>query len=223
MHRVGKTSDLLGEDIARCRISAYGESQRNSPSPAISGPDTHQDTYMNYFRMSRLIAPDGASLYQSSHVMTEFKTGRHFGPDFVPPLRVRLDPELPDGKLPTFFESPAWIGTRAFHDGLLAAGVTNVDASPVEMHDEANGRLIDDYLLLNIVGRVACVDMERSATRSLGDGISVIDRLVIDPTRVPDLDLFVADQDTDCMIVSEHLQRFIVAAGYEDIRFEALN
>lgn len=178
---------------------------------------------MKYFRMSRLIDPNGAGLYAVSHFMTEFKTGHRFDADFVPPLVVQLDPELPDGKLPTFFESPAWIGTRAFHATLLAAGVANVEASPVEMHDEANNRVIDDYLLLNIVGRVACVDMAKSETRSLGDGMTIVDRLVIDPARVPDLDLFVADEDTDCMIVSERLQRHIAAAGYGDIRFEALD
>ncbi|NMG36498.1 hypothetical protein GRF61_18780 [Azoarcus sp. TTM-91] len=173
--------------------------------------------------MSRLIDPNGAGLYKASHVMTELKTGRRFDVGFVPPLVVRLDPELPDGKLPTFFESPAWIGTRGFHATLLAAGVANVEASPVEMRDEANKRVIDDYLLLNIVGRVACVDMARSETRSLGDGMTIIDRLVIDPARIPDLDLFVADEDTDCMIVSERLQRLIAGAGYSDIRFEALD
>ncbi|QDF99450.1 hypothetical protein CJ010_24390 [Azoarcus sp. DD4] len=173
--------------------------------------------------MSRLIDPNGAGLYAVSHFMTEFKTGHRFDADFVPPLVVQLDPELPNGKLPTFFESPAWIGTRSFHATLLAAGVANVEASPVEMHDDVNNRVIHDYLLLNIVGRVACVDMARSEIRSLGDGMNIIDRLVIDPARVPDLDLFVADEDTDCMIVSERLQRHIAAAGYGDIRFESLD
>lgn len=177
---------------------------------------------MKYFRMSRLIDRNGAGLYKASHFMTALKTGHRFPASFVPPLVVRLDPELPDGKLPTFFESPAWIGTRALHATLLAAGVSNVEATPVEMRDEVNNRLVDGYLLLNIVGRVACVDMAKSETRSLGEGMTIIDRLVIDPARVPDLDLFVADEDTDCMIVSERLQRHLAAAGYDDIRFEAL-
>ncbi len=178
---------------------------------------------MKHFRMYRRIDPNGAGLYATSHFMTEFKTGHRFDPDFVPPLQLKLDPELPNGKLPTFFESPAWIGTRDFHATLLAAGISNIEASPVEISDETNDVLIDDYLLLNIVGRVNCVDMGRSETRSLGDGMTIVDRLALDPARIPDLDLFVADEDTDCMIVSERLQRLIAGAGYDDIGFEALD
>lgn len=65
--------------------------------------------------------------------------------------------------------------------------------------------------------------MGRSETRSLGDGMTIVDRLALDPARIPDLDLFVADEDTDCMIVSERLQRLIAGAGYDDIGFEALD
>ena len=107
---------------------------------------------MKHFRMYRRIDPNGAGLYATSHFMTEFKSGHRFDPDFVPPLQLKLDPELPNGKLPTFFESPAWIGTRDFHATLLAAGISNIEASPVEISDETNDVLIDDYLLLNIVG-----------------------------------------------------------------------
>lgn len=178
---------------------------------------------MTYYRMSRRIAPSGTGLYARSHFLTELKTGRPLGADFVPPFVVVLDPDLPDAALPTFFESPAWIATRTFHATLLAAGITNVEAIAVEMHDEAKGRVIDDYLLLNIVGRVACAVPSKSETRTLGDGMTVVDRLVVDPARVPELDLFVADEDTDCMIVSERLRNHIVAAGYDDVRFVPLD
>jgi len=90
------------------------------------------------------------------------------------------------------------------------------------MRDTVHKRVIDEYLLLNIVGSIACADMAKSSHRSLGEGMTVMDRLVIDASRVGNLDLLVAEEDTDCMIVSERVFRHLSTAAYGDILFEEL-
>lgn len=170
----------------------------------------------------RRALPEPAGLFQDSHHLFLLKTGHRLESGFEPPFKVVLDPDIPNPQLPTFFESPAWIGTQAFYRDLLAAGIDNIEAVPVEMRDDARQRIIHDYLLLNIVGCVACADMEKSTVNSLGEGIDVIVRLVVDASRLGAFDLFVAAEDTDCMIVSERVARHLQACGYDDILFEEL-
>ncbi|MDD3327022.1 MAG: hypothetical protein PHW25_08055 [Zoogloea sp.] len=170
----------------------------------------------------RRALPEPAGLFQDSHHFFLLKTGHRLEEGFVPPFKVVLDPEIANPQLPTFFESPAWIGTQAFYRDLLAAGIDNIEAVPVEMRDDARKRIIHDYLLLNIVGCVACADMEKSTVSSLGEGIDVITRLVVDASRLGAFDLCVAAEDTDCMIVSERIARHLQACGYDDILLEEL-
>ena len=173
-------------------------------------------------RASRRALPEPAGLFQDSHHLFLLKTGHRLEPGFEPPFKVVLDPDIPNPQLPTFFESPAWIGTQAFYRDLLAVGIDNIEAVPVEMRDDARQRIFHDYLLLNIVGCVPCADMEKSAVSALGEGINVITRLVVDATRLGAFDLCVAAEDTDCMIVSERVARHLQACGYDDILLEEL-
>lgn len=189
---------------------------------------------MTYFRMSRRFPalsakasrrdpPEPAGLYQDSHFMALLKTGHPLEEDFdPPPFKCLLDPEILNPQMPTFFESPAWIGTKAFYRDLQAIGINNIETVPVEIHDDAHQRIIHDYLLLNIVGCVPCADMGKSTVSTLGEGMNVIHRLVADVSRLGAFDLCVVAEDADCMIVSERVAKHLQACGYDDIRFDAL-
>ena len=52
-----------------------------------------------------------------------------------------------------------------FKAALDSAGVTNVDYYPAVIKDEATGKVHDDIFVANIIGRIACVDMEKSRYR----------------------------------------------------------
>lgn len=45
---------------------------------------------------------------------------------------------------------------------LQALGVTNVEYFPIELIDKARGVTRDDYVVMNVLGRVACLDVENS-------------------------------------------------------------
>lgn len=167
--------------------------------------------------------PEPAGIFQGSHDMLMLKTGQRLERGVKGPFKVFLDPEMQmNVVLPTFFESPAWIATKAFYQDLRAIGIDNVDTLPVELRIGPRKRINRDYLLLNIIGCVPCADMRRSTMRSLGEGMNVITRLVVHASRVGKLELFVAAEDTDCMIVSERVASHLQACGYEDVRFDAL-
>ncbi len=193
---------------------------RMSPAPPAQG--SRGVLSAGSARAGRRALPEPAGLFQDSHHFFLLKTGHRLEEGFVPPFKVVLDPEIANPQLPTFFESPAWIGTQAFYRDLLAAGIDNIEAVPVEMRDDARQRIFHDYLLLNIVGCVACADMDKSTVSSLGEGMNVITRLVVDASRLGAFDLCVAAEDTDCMIVSERVARHLQARGYDDILLEEL-
>lgn len=178
---------------------------------------------MAFFQMAALNTADSTGLYLISHRRAILKAGQPLEAGFEPPVIVKLDEEQPDGRMPTFYESPAFIGTKAFHHDLLLAGVSNIETAPVVIRNVATGAENHDYVLMNIVGRVACADMALSQHRSLGPGMTILDEPVLKPGLFVGLNLFVADEDTDVMIISEQVHRHLVARGYKDIVFRELS
>lgn len=181
---------------------------------------------MKYYRMCRRFLGNGAFLFQASHDLTLLSSGALIE-GFKGSLVCKLDPEEKDPDLPTFFEDPAFIGTKAFEQELAKAGVDNIQVLPVVIKDTRKKRQIKDYVLLNIVGRVSCADMSRSEHSSLSDDpnddMTIIDKLVIHRSKVRGLDLFVADEDTDCIVVSKRVRDALAKAGHEDVLFEELD
>lgn len=175
-----------------------------------------------YYQMGRRVTTDGTLVYQRSHELFELKTGAPLEPGFAAPFIVELDSELRNGRMPTFYESPALIARKYFYEDLVGTGVSNIETVPVVIRNLADGGENHDYLLLNIVGRVRCADMLRSEHNSLGSGMDVIYKLVLANGVPADLDFFVADEDTDVMVVSERIYQRIKAKSYDDVWFKEL-
>jgi hypothetical protein len=159
-----------------------------------------------YFQMSRKfisVRTQPAGLYQSSHSMTLFKTGQKMDDNFSPPFKLILDPEIRNPLFPTFFESPALIGTKSFYQDLRTLGLSNIEAFPAEIYIERDHTINYDYLLLNIVGSIPYADMKKSKTRSLGQ-----------------YEICVITEDTNCMLVSERVANHLKLCDYKDILFK---
>lgn len=198
---------------------------------------------MKFYQMSDKIlleSWDGKErpiLYKRSHDFMQTKTGSIFidytdnenGEPFKGALICDLDDEEQTGNLPTFFMSPALIGTKQFHQDLLSIGVDNIEVHPVIIRDQVNNRVINDYVVLNVLGRVSCAAMNQSDYEQLNDkanpdqpneSMNVINDLVIDSHKLIDLDLFLVREDTDCILVSERVFQHLKSKGYDDIFFE---
>jgi hypothetical protein len=144
----------------------------------------------------------GTILFQRNNDFVRMKTGRPLSAQFKSPFLAELDDKPPHGTMATFYESPAFITTRAFYKDLMAAGVSNVEMFPVVIKDPARKIAVKNYVLLNIVGRMGTFALKR-----------------VDFKGLP---LFVADEDTDIMIVSERVQRQLARKNYADVVFEEL-
>jgi len=186
---------------------------------------------MKYYLMAEKAEADGTILYQDSHFMASLKEGASLvdyendddeGEPFVGPLICKMDDEHVDGKMSTFFMSPAIVGTKQFYNDLLDIGIENIEVHPVIIRDEVNSRVFDDYLLLNIIGRISCADMSSSKYETLGDDMNIIDELVLDSSKIHGLDLFLVHEDTDCIVISERVYEHLANKGYSDIYFEEI-
>jgi len=122
----------------------------------------------------------------------------------------------------TLYLDPAVIATKTFYQDLTRLGIDNVEARQVVIQDNINNKTYDNYLLLNIIGRVSCANMEQSDYRTLGDGMNIINNLVIDSKKTHGLDFFLVHEDTDCIVISERIYSYLNNKSYDDLFFEEL-
>ncbi|MCF6347940.1 MAG: hypothetical protein L3J20_06540 [Flavobacteriaceae bacterium] len=173
--------------------------------------------------MAQKIPENGTVIQEVSHERIRQKTGHFLPNDFEGPYVCILLGQFANGVMSTFYMSPAIIGTKQFYQDLLDCGIDNIEIKPVVINDPVNERTIDNYVLLNIIGRVSCANMGKSEYNTIGKDMHVMNKLVINPEKVDGrLDIFLADEDTDCIIISEKVYKHLVSKGYTDIYFEEL-
>jgi hypothetical protein len=175
-----------------------------------------------YYLMAEKVSENGTIIRQKSHPFAQLKSG-YFLEDFDDgPFECQLVDRFANGVLPTFYMSPAVIGTKQFYQDLQSCGVDNIEVKPVLIHDAVNNRTIDNYLLLNFIGRVSCADMDKSDYGEIDEDMYIMNKLVIDSKKVHDLNLFLVDEDTGSIVVSEQVYNYLTSKGYTDIYFEEL-
>lgn len=174
------------------------------------------------FTVTRLVAEDGALIDQVSHHDVRLNAGRKFKPGFAVPVEFEIDLDTEGRRMPTMFLVPAFVARKPFYESIVAGGVDNVDAYPALITNEETGERFDDYLLLNVVGKVACAHLEASSYEEIGPGMRMINRLVLDKTKLPDLHMFMLAEDINKIVISDRLHDHLQRAGFDDLYFEEL-
>ena len=175
---------------------------------------------MPYSIYRDLTAGGGALIDQISHWDDNLFSGSKLPPDFETPVAFEIDLDTEGRRMPTLFMTPAFVTRRAFHDALLAAGVNNVDAYPAVIQNTETGEEFTDYLFLNVVGRVRCADMAASEYKAIGPGINLIDRVVVEESKLPSVHIFRLDEDPLKVVISDRLYERLGDAGFDDIYYQ---
>lgn len=175
-----------------------------------------------FYLMAKKSRANSTIIFQENNTFTTWKTGHLLSEYFESPLICYLDDEHINGVLPTFYMSPAIIGKKEFYQDLLNCGADNIEVKPVVIRDTVNNREYTDYLLLNILGRVSCANLDESSYETLGDDMNIIDKLVLKKNNIHDQNIFLVHEDTDCIVISEQVHSYLTHKGYEDIYFEEL-
>ena len=141
-------------------------------------------------------------------------------------LGESLDAEKDDLELPYRFEMSvdegeepvihAWypgsnIMQQSMVDALHAAGVDNLQVFPAEVKREGSGDDVPGFVVVNIVGAVACADMSKSNAQPLAD-VSYFRDLVIDAKKTRDLLLFRVAESSMLVLVHEKVATQLKAA-----------
>lgn len=95
---------------------------------------------------------------------------------------------------------------------LHSLGVDNMQTFPVEIRREA-GEEIPGFVVVNIIGRISCANMDRSEYEPLAD-VYYFHQLTIDPTLTNGLLMFRLHEAPNIVLVHEKIARAIEAGGF---------
>jgi len=113
--------------------------------------------------------------------------------------------ESPPEQYPDYFELQATpIASARFLSALQAAGVNNYDAYPVAIHEAE--RTVTGWHVINFLGRVSCMDTERTVCTRYKSRIARLKSLAIDETRIHGLPLFRLHEYELLVLVSQQVK-----------------
>ena len=116
--------------------------------------------------------------------------GRPIEPD-EQPSGLKLIVDEPRDEYPDFFtDLPAAFCSQRLRERLEAAGVDSIDYYPIEMVERDSGRRIDGYFAINVLGRIACMDRQRSKFTEWRKRIIRIQSLALDESAIQGMKVF---------------------------------
>ena len=127
----------------------------------------------------------------------------------APPLVYALDDDH-DGQPLAMYLGAFPVMRDDLVEALTAAGVDNVQYAAAVL--EARGVRHDNYKAFNIIGRVACADMDASRVAEPQEPETIevdFERLVLDESKAHGLLMFRLAENSDAVVVSERVRRSI--------------
>lgn len=167
----------------------------------------------------RLVAEDdeeALSIDIVSHEDYSFTLGERFADPFPQPVEFVADREIGGSRLPTLF-FPEPVVRAEFLQALRRAGVTNCDDYDARIAGLHDGEWIAGYRAINIVGTVACADLQRSDYEAF-EGMSFFDNLVIDEARARGADFFRLAEAHEYVVVSARIAKLLDLGEFPDVR-----
>ena len=108
---------------------------------------------------------------------------------------------------------------KRLYEGLLSAGIHNLQSFPAIVERPDTGEVFPDYLAINVVGLVSCAVLEKSESDPLGE-LHFFHKLVIDRSRTHDLLLFRLAEYPPTILVHENVATKLMEAHYSGLVIE---
>lgn len=148
---------------------------------------------------------------------------------------MTLDEELLDGSEPEAsddeqeFEHPliysfypsSCVMKKEMVEMLLDAGVDNLQVFPAVVRCDALHTIFEDYVVVNIIGLVACAAQDHSRSSSLAD-LQFFHELVLDERQVRGLRIFRLAESQIDIIVDESIAAMLRAGPFVGLELEKL-
>jgi hypothetical protein len=138
----------------------------------------------------------------------KWSMGRLIEPD-EQPRNLAVIVEDARERYPDFFTVvPTTFCSQRMRDALNAAGADNIEYYPVEMQ-EPSGKRLDGYFAMNIIGRIECMDRERSEFTEWRKRIARIQSLSLNASAPKGVKIFRPHEYPDIILISEDVAEAI--------------
>jgi hypothetical protein len=166
---------------------------------------------------------------------TEVSLPFEIGEEFTPPrkklsfsrsieLRFVTDDDSTLGRMTDnllIYEVPGLIFSNRFVEFLDKAGIDNIQYYELEIEITQTGERYADYMVANLLDVVDCIDKEKSELIYEDGEIDEVDKLVLDPRRIPaNLHIFRLAGLLPLVIVSDDFKKTIESYGFTGFVFQ---
>jgi hypothetical protein len=108
---------------------------------------------------------------------------------------------------------------KKFVETIQAAGVDNIEVFPAVITWEEKDWVIEDYVVVNIVGLVSCAVKDQSDTSPIAD-VDYFHSITIDPARTNNMLMFRLAESQIEVLVHEQVADAIKAGNFEGVVLE---
>lgn len=120
------------------------------------------------------------------------------------------------------WKSPVPVMSRRLLAVLREAGVSNLDVYAAALSDPSSGKVYDEFVAFNVIGKISAVDLSRSSLASgqVDQRISMsIDHLQLDEARIQGALMFRLAEAVSTLVVHASIKDRIEAAGIDTLTF----
>lgn len=158
---------------------------------------------------------------KASHRKYSLSLGVKLPVDMPVPMQFKVDTDIEGPYLPASF-LPEPVFSVEFIRALRKTGVDNFETVAVTITNPASGTTIDGYEAMNIIGKVACADMDASNSDRLIEDQYIFRNLIIDPSKAKGLNLFRLAEWTQVILIHESVVKQIPPDLARDFIFESV-
>ncbi|TEW52544.1 imm11 family protein [Psychromonas algicola] len=162
--------------------------------------------------------PESYRYKKGESLIQEFKKHESLG--------MYFDPDYPDDtELFDFVDNinDLIIANQKIRDVFVALDFPNIEFLPIWLYDHQDQVASKEYAIVNVLGSVDCIDMEKSTIRMnslIKDQVSRIKNLVLDYDKIPeDASIFRATTKLNEIFVRDDVKNEMESAGLEGCVF----
>lgn len=110
-----------------------------------------------------------------------------------------------------FLRGSITLVSKRFLEILQGAGVDNLQVFPAVIKSETDGTIWDDFFAVNVLGTIACADLDKSEYDEIMPGHYIFDELAIDENKANGALLFRLHEHTPTIMMHFNVGKYIAS------------
>ena len=150
-----------------------------------------------------------------------WRLGARFPGPLPEPIEFLLLPTHSDDML-EMDNTDALLMTRRLHDALRGAGVDNLDAYQAVIRHPGTGKVIKDYLAVNVIGLISAADLGKSTVvGGMSGGLLDVDfeGVAVSEERARGALMFRLAENTSAVLIHERVRDHLLEQGFDMLTF----